>query len=191
MEGVSRTERSALIGASGSSPGSQGKMGLGTSVEAEGVARPLLEAGGSGGLDQGGDSRTGEKTGGFGGSLFPPWCLDPPGAWGGLQSHAQCPGLAWVHCQPFLEMGNRSDESLGAWVCLGDLRTPGLQDRGAEWMWLSLVAPRPTSASGPSGPAPQLSGSCHRYQRLPRSGPNKGKTKIHFPLSESGEGEWG
>lgn len=30
-----------------------------------------------------------------------------------------------------------------------------------------------------------------RLQRLPLPGPNKGKTKIHFPLSESREGESG
>ena len=61
----------------------------------------------------------------FGGSVFPPWCLDS-GAWGGVQSHSQCPGLAWVKCQPFLEMGNRSDESLGDMgVSEGPKRLPG------------------------------------------------------------------
>lgn len=72
-------------GASRSSPGSQRKMGLGASMEVERVARPLLLAGDSGDLDQGGDNGTGEKWVDFGGSLFPSWCLDS-GAWGRVMS---------------------------------------------------------------------------------------------------------
>lgn len=76
-------------------------------------------------------------------------------------------------------------------MCLGDLMDSWVAGQRCRVDVAQPVAPRPASASKPSGPAPQLSDSCHRLQHFHQSGPNKGKTKIHFPLSESGEGEWG
>lgn len=75
-------------------------------MEAERVARPLLLAGDSGGLDQGEDNGTGEKWVDFGDSLFPSWCLDS-GAWGRVMSDLQCPELVWVQCSEFLGDGEQ------------------------------------------------------------------------------------
>lgn len=151
---------------------------MGASVGAERVARPVSEAGGSEGLEQGGDDGTREEGVDFGGSLM-------PGLWGLGRSEEQCSitELARVQHPDFLRDGERGLLHSGGHGCVwGTLGTPRQQDGGAE---PSLVAPRPSVS------ALQLSGSCHRHQHLPLPGPNKGKTKIHFPLWEPGEGEPG
>ena len=88
----------------------------------------------------------------FGGSLFPPWCLDS-GAWAGVKGDVQCPELAG----PLLEMGNRSQEDHRCvWGPTGlpGCRTEGPMGRGpTPWRPGLLLLPGPGAQPPPPPPA--------------------------------------